>query len=127
MIKLTSSSLDETGVLQFVEICLRVYATEIWAATPANYSDTVITTITKDDRLQRLVAASKENDKSLSWVRSFLCAIWSRPQSKDGLQLTFTYLANLMSNRALPDHARVLAMKAFNEVRVCCLVYCSES
>ena len=48
---------DDTAVFQFIGFCLRVYAFEIWANTPSNYPDIVFKTITKEDRLQRLVRA----------------------------------------------------------------------
>lgn len=109
----------ETAVFQFIGFCLRVYAFEIWANTPSNYPDIVFKTITKEDRLQRLVradvTADQDSDKSLSWVRFFLLAVWIRPQSRDVLQAMFAYLVRLASNQQLPELVRALAMKTFGD------------
>ncbi|KAG9092849.1 DEAD-box type RNA helicase [Ceratobasidium sp. 370] len=53
----------DCGLLQFVDFCLRVYSTEIWANNAANYPDAVFATIVKGDHLEKLVCADVAQDK----------------------------------------------------------------
>ncbi|KEP48853.1 helicase SEN1 [Rhizoctonia solani 123E] len=103
-----------TGALRFIGCCLGLFASEIWASTPANYPDTIFKTITKNGRLARLVCsdnAAKENSQdSLSWIQDLLLAIWARPQSRGLLDSILAYLVGLMSNSSLTNRARTVAM-----------------
>ncbi|KAH7337135.1 AAA domain-containing protein [Rhizoctonia solani] len=108
-----------TGALKFIGCCLRLFASEIWSSTPANYPDTVFKTIIKDGRLTKLICsdttANGSSQDSLSWIQGFLLAIWSRPQSRNVLDSVFTYLVGLISNSSLTHRARTLAMDMFRD------------
>ncbi|KDN35153.1 hypothetical protein RSAG8_11841, partial [Rhizoctonia solani AG-8 WAC10335] len=108
-----------TGALRFIGCCLCLFASEIWASTPANYPDTIFKTITKNGRLTRLVcsdtAANGGSQDSLSWIGDFLLAIWARPQSRGVLESVFAYLVGLISNSSLTNRARILAMDIFKD------------
>ncbi|KAG8785291.1 DEAD-box type RNA helicase [Ceratobasidium sp. 428] len=105
----------DTGILQFVDFCLRTYSTEIWANNATNYPDAVFLTLTKDNRLEKLICADvaldKDSDRSLSWIYSFLLGIRDRPRFGGRFQTVFGYLIGLASNRQLPEHVRILAMR----------------
>ncbi|KAG9121572.1 DEAD-box type RNA helicase [Ceratobasidium sp. 392] len=109
----------DCGILQFVEICLHVYSTEIWANNAPNYPDAVFTTITKGDRLEKLicgdVALNKDSDRSLSWIPTLLLGVRDRPRFGNRFQAVFGYLIGLASSRQLPEHVRNLTMRMIRD------------
>ncbi|CAE6419630.1 unnamed protein product [Rhizoctonia solani] len=109
----------QTGALRFIEYCLGLFASEIWTNTPANYSEIIFKTITKNGRLTPLIcsdtASNPSSRDSLSWIQGLLLATWSRPQSRGMLESVFTYLVGLISNSSLTNRARTLAMDIFRD------------
>jgi hypothetical protein len=114
-----------------VDFCLRTCATEIWANNASNYPDVVFTTITKDDRLEKLacadIAIDKDSVRSVSWINPFLLGLRDRLRFGERFQAVFSYLAGLAFNRQLPGHVRALAMQVMRDVSEINMLYTKSS